>query len=118
MSKSHSFAALAAVLAIASACATENQLLDQQQPTALDAALQRGRFELNCPTATGVVLSQDFIQPAIQGGPWLGVQGINRLEYTVGVEGCGKRTTFVVMCQEGSTTCFAANPRGDLPQQD
>jgi hypothetical protein len=38
------------------------------------------------------------------------VSGIERLEYTVGVEGCGQRTTVVVMCQQGSSTCFAANP--------
>ena len=78
--------------------------------------MQRGRFEMNCPNATAEVLSRDFIQPAIQAGPWLGVQGINRLEYTVGIAGCGQRTTLVVMCQEGSSTCFAANPRGDQPQ--
>jgi len=116
MPKSHSLAAFAAVLAIASGCATEQQVLLQQQPAAIDTALQRGRFEMNCPTATAEVLSSDFIQPAIQGGPWMGVQGINRLEYTVGVQGCGQRTSFVVMCQEGSTTCFAANPRGNNPQ--
>ena len=53
------------------------------------------------------MLSSDFIQPAMQ-GPW--VSGIERLEYTVGIEGCGQRTTVVVMCQQGSSTCFAANP--------
>jgi hypothetical protein len=72
---------------------------------------------LNCPTATAVLLSSDFIQPALQ-GPW--VSGVERLEYTVGVEGCGQRTTIVVICQEGSATCFAANPderfRGQQPR--
>ena len=116
MPKSHILAAFAAVLAIGSGCATEQQMLLKQQPAAIDTALQRGRFEMNCPTATGEVLSSDFIQPAIQGGPWLGVQGINRLEYTVGVQGCGQRTSFVVVCQQDSTTCFAANPRGNNPQ--
>ena len=104
-----------AAFALAAGCATEQQMLDQQQSVAVDAALQRGRFEMNCPNATAEVLSRDFIQPAIQGGPWMGVQGINRLEYTVGIAGCGQRTTLVVMCQEGSSTCFAANPRGDQP---
>jgi len=118
MSKSRSLAAFAALLAVASACQTEQQMLQAQQATAIDTALQRGRFEMNCPTATATVLSSDFIQPAIQGGPWMDVQGINRLEYTIGVEGCGQRTTLVVMCQEGSSTCFAANPRGNLPQQN
>ena len=71
-------------------------------------ALQRGLFELNCPSATATVLSSDFIQPAIQ-GPSVG--GLQRAEYTVGVEGCNQRTTFVVLCQVGTDTCFAANPR-------
>jgi hypothetical protein len=61
-----------------------------------------------------VLLSDDFIQPAVQ-GPW--VMGIARREYTIGIEGCGQRTTLVVMCQEGSDTCFAANPRDVHPSQ-
>jgi hypothetical protein len=39
-------------------------------------------------------------------------QGVTRLEYTVGVEGCGKHEVYVVMCQEGSTTCFASESHG------
>ncbi len=116
MRKAFTLAAIA--LAMGPGCATEQQLLAQQQGVAVDTALRRGRFDMNCPTATAEVLSSDFIQPAIQGGPWMGVQGINRLEYTVGIAGCGKRTTLVVMCQEGSSTCFAANPQGNLPEQD
>jgi hypothetical protein len=88
-------------------CATQQQMLQQRQPEAVQTALQRGRFDLNCQAATATVLSQDFIQPAIQ-GPW--VSGLQRVEYTVGVEGCGQRTTYVVICQEGTQTCFAANP--------
>ena len=99
--------AFAIALVVATGCQTEQQLLANQQPEAIQAALARGRFDLNCPAATGTVLSSDFIQPAIQ-GPF--VNGIQRLEYTVGVEGCGTRTTIVVMCQEGSSSCFAANP--------
>ena len=36
--------------------------------------------------------------------------GLTRVEYTVGVEGCDKRSTYVVLCQEGTDTCFASNP--------
>jgi hypothetical protein len=92
---------------IAIGCATQQQMLNQRQPTAIDTALKRARFDLNCPSATGTVLSQDFIQPAVQ-GPW--VAGMTRVEYTIGVEGCNQRTTYVVICQEGTDTCFAANP--------
>ena len=107
MSKKLALCAFAIALVVATGCQTEQQLLANQQPEAIQAALARGRFDLNCPGATGTVLSSDFIQPAIQ-GPF--VNGIQRLEYTIGVEGCGKRTTIVVMCQEGSSSCFAANP--------
>ena len=107
MSKKLRALPIVAGLLIAGACASTQQMLANQQGTAVETALARGRFDLGCPTATAVVLSSDFIQPAIQ-GPW--VSGIERLEYTVGVEGCGQRTTVVVMCQQGSSTCYAANP--------
>ncbi|MFN8642243.1 MAG: cysteine rich repeat-containing protein [Candidatus Binatia bacterium] len=89
-------------------CMTQQQQLQQRQLNAEQVALQRAQFDMSCPSATATVLSSDYIQPAIQ-GPW--VAGLTRLEYTIGVEGCGQRTTVVVMCQEGTDTCFAANPR-------
>jgi hypothetical protein len=95
------------LLGAVAGCATQQQMLAQRQPEATQVALQRGKFDLNCPAATATVLSSDFIQPAIQ-GPW--VSGLERVEYTVGVEGCNQRTTYVVICQEGTDTCFAANP--------
>lgn len=101
--------AIALLLAAAAGCATQQEILQQRQSDATQVALQRGKFDLNCPTATATVLSSDFIQPAIQ-GPWVG--GLERAEYTVGVEGCNERTTYVVMCQIGTSTCFAASPDG------
>jgi len=53
-----------------------------------------------------------LIQPAIQ-DPW--VNGIQRLEYTVGIEGCGQRTTIIAICPQGATACFAANPDSRFP---
>jgi len=108
MTKSESFVVLSIALAVGAGCASQSQLLQSRQPDAVQTALERGRFDLNCPTATGTVLSRDYVQPAIQ-GPW--VSGLQRVEYTVGVEGCNQRTTYVVMCQIGTSTCFAANPR-------
>jgi hypothetical protein len=96
-----------ALVSMASGCATQQQQLQERQPVAIDTALQRGRFDLNCPTATGTVLSQDYIQPAIQ-GPW--VSGMTRVEYTIGVEGCNQRATYIVICQEGTNTCYASSP--------
>src|SRR4030095_4021408 len=94
-------------LAIAGGCMSQQQMLNQRQPQATQVALQRGRFDLNCPAATATMLSQDFIQPAIQ-GPW--VSGLQRVEYTIGVEGCNQPRTYIVVVQEGPNTCFAANP--------
>ena len=108
MKKPWMFLAFYAAVAVTIGCATQQQMLNQNKGAAVQSALQRAQFEMNCPTATGTVLSQDMIQPAIQ-GPW--VNGLQRTEYTIGVEGCGQREVFVVMCQVGTTTCFAANPR-------
>ena len=95
------------LVGVAAACQTQQQMLDQGLPAAMQTALNRGRFDLGCPNATGVLLSDDFIQPAIQ-GPWIG--GMERMEYTIGIEGCGKKTTIISICQQGTGTCFAANP--------
>ena len=96
---------------ILAGCASQSQQLAAQQPIAVSTAEKRAQFDFSCPAAKGEVLSSDYIQPAIQGGPWRAVQGVTRLEYTVGVEGCGKKEVYVVMCQEGSSTCFASLTR-------
>jgi hypothetical protein len=62
MSTKSGIAALAAALALAAGCASQQQMLDERQAAAVETALQRGRFDLNCPAATGIVLSRDFIQ--------------------------------------------------------
>jgi len=98
---------LAALALATAACASQSQLLQSKQPSAVETALARGRFDLNCPAATAVVLSSDYIQP-VATGPWVGA-GITRAEYTIGVEGCGQRKTYVVMCQDETSTCFAAH---------
>jgi hypothetical protein len=100
----------ASVLLIAG-CASQSQTLQTNQGRALATAEKRGQFDLSCPEAKGTVLSSDYIQPAIQGGVWMARQGVTRLEYTVGVEGCGKHEVYVVMCQEGTATCFASLTR-------
>jgi hypothetical protein len=109
MQKTLGLLALCAVVGAAVGCATQQQQLTARQPAAIDTALQRARFDMNCPSATATVLSQDFIQPAVQ-GPW--VAGMTRLEYTIGIEGCNQRRTYVIMCQEGTQTCFAAGTPG------
>jgi hypothetical protein len=88
-------------------CVTDSQLLQTNRQAAVQTAETRGRFELNCPAATATVLSQEVVQPVME-GPW--VQGIPRAEYTIGVAGCNERKTFVVICAEGGDGCFATGP--------
>jgi hypothetical protein len=103
-----SIARLAFIAALAGAgCATQAKFLDSKQAVATQTAVSRGQFEMNCPAATGTILSREVVQPALQGPLMVGLQ---RAEYTVGVAGCGKRTTFVVICPDEGDGCFAAGP--------
>ncbi|HME73537.1 MAG TPA: hypothetical protein VKM54_27285 [Myxococcota bacterium] len=105
------FAGLVAAL-FAMACQTQAQFLMSKQDAALQTAVSRGQFELNCPGATGEVLSSEVVQPALQGPV---VAGIQRAEFTIGVVGCGQRTTYVVACPEGGEGCFAMDSGGLRP---
>lgn len=97
---------LAAIaLAVMAGCASQAKLLNDNQDPAVQAALSRARFEMNCPAATATVLSREVVQPAMQ-GPW--INGIQRAEYTIGVSGCGLRKTYIVICPEGGGGCYAA----------
>ncbi len=107
MARRFSIVVLAVMLA-ASGCVSQAQFLNNMQPAAIQNAEARGRFELNCPSATATVLSREVVQPVIQ-GPFVG-GGLQRAEYTVGVAGCGARKTFVVICPEEGDGCFAAGP--------
>jgi hypothetical protein len=107
MSRSSVGVALLALLAGAG-CASQAQFLDSKQPMALQTAVSRARFDMNCPEATGTVLSREVTQPPLE-GPRMG--GIQRAEFTIGVSGCGNRTTLVVICPEGGEGCFAAGGR-------
>lgn len=93
----------------AMACQTQAQFLTSKQDAALQTAERRGQFELNCPDAKGEVLSSEVVQPALQGPV---VAGIQRAEFTIGVVGCGQRTTYVVACPEGGEGCFAMDSGG------
>jgi hypothetical protein len=83
-------------------CVSDQQLLADDQANAVNVATRRGQFELTCPTATGILLSSNLLQPVL----W---NGIERAEYTVGVEGCGQKSTYVVVCQVNSVSCFAVS---------
>jgi hypothetical protein len=86
-------------------CQSQQQMVDEMQADATQVAKQRGKFELNCPTATAQVLSKEMVQSQIVNPRWAPPQ---RAEYTVGVAGCDKRATYLVVCAEGGTGCVAA----------
>ncbi|MCX7098640.1 MAG: hypothetical protein NTV43_12140 [Methylococcales bacterium] len=93
-----------------SACATEAQFLSQNAPAALNTALARGRFELNCPQATGSVLSQKVTYINGIGMGMGGGGGYEWTEYTIGIRGCGKQAVFETMCRDpDNCNAFAGN---------
>ena len=103
MVNAHRMAALAAVVLVAG-CQTQAQMLASDQAAASQVAARRGQFELSCPQVTTSILSSNVLQPLLWGGE-------ERAEYTIGVAGCDRRTTYVVVCALGSPSCFAAAPR-------
>ena len=104
---------LAAIPILLSACASGPPFADQIQPTAIDMAVRRGQFEMNCPSATGKLISSETIQPPVR--PFIMIP--ERAEFTVGVTGCGKRNSYVVICPDnGSNSCFAGASRDDSMQ--
>ncbi len=107
--------ALVALVMATTGCATQAQFLDSKQAAATETALTRARFEMNCPQATGTVLSREAIQPLVM-APMAGVGGVQRAEYTIGVAGCNHRATYVVICPDTSASCFAAGDRGIIRQ--
>jgi hypothetical protein len=106
MSRPRSYLALAVAL-VTAGCASQTQLLDENQTMAVQTAVRRGEFEMNCPQVNPVIISREVIQPALQGP---NVVGILRAEYTIGLTGCGKRHTYVVICPQFGDGCFAAGP--------
>jgi hypothetical protein len=59
---------MALIVAMAGAgCASQSQFLDSKQAMAMQTAVSRGQFEMNCPSATGTLLSKEVVQPVLQG---------------------------------------------------
>jgi hypothetical protein len=82
----------------AAGCASGPSLIDRMQPVAIAKAERRAQFDLDCPNATSQVLNREEIQPLLFGGP-------QRAQYTIGVSGCGRRMTIVVLCSDNSDQC-------------
>src|SRR5215813_7497597 len=101
------YISLLVLAVLAAGCQTQEQMVQGQQGMAVQTALNRARFDMNCSSATGQVLSTNVSQPAIQ-GTFRSAYGVQRFEYTVGVRGCGQRRTYIVVCPQGGAGCFAA----------
>ena len=103
----YTFVALVGML-VTTGCQTQQQMIQSQQAMAIQTAVSRAQFEMGCQSATGTVLSTNVSQPSIQGPLGGTAYGVQRLEYTVGVRGCGQRRTYIVVCPQGGAGCFAA----------
>jgi hypothetical protein len=87
-----------ALALLAAGCASGPSFIDRMQPEAMSRAERRAQFELDCQAATGQVLNRQSIEPLFFGGP-------QRAQYTIGVSGCGKRTTIMVLCSDNNDQC-------------
>ena len=81
-----------------------------KEPIAMDAALKRARADLDCPAATGKLLSAQRLKPNFPGPR---VQSPERGEFSIEASGCGKRQVLLVICAEDSTDCYVG---GDSPR--
>ncbi len=99
-------AAMAAV--IASGCASGPPFIEVAQPMAMQTAQRRAQFEFNCQAVNAQILPQENVQSPLE---YTRFAPPPRVEYTVGVSGCGQRQTYLVICTEGSGGCFAAAGR-------
>ncbi len=98
--------------ALAAGCASGPPFIDQVQPEAVNMAVRRAQFEMNCPNVTSEVVSRETLQPLVQTFVYTGV---SRAEYTVGVTGCGQRALYVVICPDnGSLNCYAGAARNTV----
>ena len=103
--RTRSTLAVTAALVLLAGCQTTQQVMDASQPQALSIAARRGQFEMNCPGATAQVISREEVPPVLQ------FRGVPRLEYTIGVSGCNQRGTYLVICPEDGSGCFAGAGR-------
>ena len=99
---------LALTAALAAVGCSQTPVIDSLQPDAIHTAQRRGAFELNCPGATAEVLSREIIQSPIMNPRFAPPE---RAEYTIGVSGCGQRTTYLVICADGGNGCVAGGSR-------
>jgi predicted nucleic acid-binding Zn ribbon protein len=100
-------------------CVSEPALQDDLEPSAVQAAQQRGASELECSMAMSKVLRKEALEEP-QGTGWYVPP--SRAQYMVLVSGCNKEATYSVTCAERGKQCVAIQaqsepappPRGTL----
>src|SRR5262249_51051156 len=106
-----SFVAVGMLTLVGAGCMSQGKFLDSRQAQAVQTAVSRAQFEMNCPSAVGQVLSREVTQPPFQGPVAVGE---GRGLFTIGVDGCGQRQTYQVRCPMGGDGCFAAEGGGRI----
>ncbi|MCB1847057.1 MAG: hypothetical protein KDI04_06620 [Halieaceae bacterium] len=106
--------ALLALPMVLAGCTSSTQFRQQMEPVAVAEAQRRGSFEMDCPAATATLLSSETLQPEVRTFIYTGPE---RAVYNVGVSGCGKRTTYVVICPDnGDNACFDGGSRTEVQE--
>ena len=95
-------------IVVVTGCQSSAQMLAQAEPQAIETAVNRGKFEMNCPNATGAVLSKTVLQPAVEA---VRFRGPERAEFTIGISGCSERATYLVICPLDGSGCWSAGAR-------
>jgi hypothetical protein len=91
----------------------QSNLADALRPNAVKVAQEHGSSELGCPAATAEVRKQQTLEEPQTTG-WY--EAPHRAVYRVDVSGCGKRTTYLIACDNSSKkSCTAAVPKAESP---
>ncbi len=92
-------------LGFLSGCATtQSDLLNDNEPLAMQAATNRAQLEITCPSLGAAVLTRKIIKPAAS-GPLSSDE--SQALYTVKVEGCDREANYEVVCSVGGQ-CVAS----------
>ncbi|MGI9292086.1 MAG: hypothetical protein ACR2QG_12530 [Gammaproteobacteria bacterium] len=101
MNKSSTIILLVAAL-ILSACVSNQDMLNKYQTEAIDAAEKRARFDMRCDALSSQVISAKIDD--VPSRVWVQRMPIERQQYEIGLEGCGERKSYKVLC-DGNRGC-------------
>jgi hypothetical protein len=85
-------------------CTSTQEFLNENQAMAMEAAVNRAKFELSCQTVDTTVLNKKTIELYRYEVP----------QYQVGVSGCGKKVVYLVNCNPDSGCMVYDNKNAPL----